>query len=115
VRRLGGGVHNHVRLHLCQKSQDAGAVTDVDFVVDKPGQVRHQAFLVPAGITLRPEENLALIVVDPMNGKPVLCEIDADFGADQTGGTRNEELLEGIVGGLKRSQNQGERQAWEWI
>jgi hypothetical protein len=41
-----------------------------------------QAFLIPAGVALRTEECLALVVIHPMDGKAARVEESGDFGTD---------------------------------
>ncbi len=92
VRRLGGGVNDDVRLHRFHEGEDAGAVADVEFVMDEARQLGREAALIPAGVTGRPEEDGALVVVHAVNRVAEFpSEIDADFGADEAGGAGDKE------------------------
>ena len=52
-----------------------------------------QSLLVPARIALRAEKDRALVVIQPVNHKSALVEIQANFGADQSGRTGHENDL----------------------
>ena len=94
VRGLRGSVDDDGRLHLADKGEDAGAVADVDLVVNEAGHLSSEARLVPARVALRAEEDGALVVVHPVDGVTELAgKIDADLGADEAGGAGDEEGL----------------------
>ena len=84
VARLGGGMDDGIGADLLDQLQNAGPVTDVDFVMDEAGQVGLQALLVPTGITLRTEEHGALVVVNAMDLPAEAGEVQADFRAYQS-------------------------------
>jgi hypothetical protein len=50
-----------------------------------------KALLVPAGVALRSEKDGALVVVDAVDLPAEPGEMDADFGADEAGGTGDED------------------------
>ena len=87
ARMLKGGViMDVVDAEQAKIAEDAGAVADIEFVVDEAGELGGEAALVPAGVTGRAEEDGALVVVDAVHGVAELAgEIDADFGADEAG------------------------------
>jgi len=93
-----GAIHSVVFGGFSAKSvqeriQDAGAVADVELVMDEAGQVLAQAALVPTGVALRTEEHGALVVVHPVDGVAEGGKINADFRADEARGTGDEECL----------------------
>jgi hypothetical protein len=73
--------------------QNAGAIANVQFVMRKAGQCPPQALLVPAGIALRTEEGLALVIVHAVDGQPLPVEEAGDFGPDQAGGAGYKTVL----------------------
>jgi hypothetical protein len=91
MRGLGGGVDDDGGLDRLDEGEDAGAVADVELVVDEALEFLGQTLLVPAGVALRAEEDGALVVVDAVDGVAKRGEVDADFGADETRGTGDEE------------------------
>ena len=94
VGRLRGGVDDDRGANGFDEGEDAGAVADVEFVVDEAGELGGEARLVPAGVTGGAEEDGALVVVDAVNGVAEFArKVDADFGADEAGGTGDEEGL----------------------
>ncbi len=93
VRGLGRGVDDDRRLDGLDQRQDAGAVADVELVVDEARQLLREALLVPAGVTLRPEEDRPLVVVHAVDGVAQGGEINADFRADEARGTGDEDGL----------------------
>ena len=70
--------------------EDAGAVADVELVMDETGDGPGQPLLVPAGVALRAEEDGALVVVDAVDLQARLMEIQRDLRADQPRRTRNQ-------------------------
>ena len=83
VGGLRGGVDDDGGADGFYEGEDAGAVADVEFVVDEAGEFGREARLVPAGVTRGAEENSALVVVHAVDGVAEFTrEIDADFGAD---------------------------------
>ena len=92
VGGLRGGVDDDGGADGFDEGEDAGAIADVEFVVDEAGELGGEAGLVPAGVARRAEEDGALVVVDAVDGVAEFAgEIDADFGADEAGGTGDEE------------------------
>ena len=92
----GGGVDDGGRPEALEQVEHALAVADVEFVVgERRAEVFREAGLVPAGIALRAEEDRALVVVDAVDVPTELGEVDADFGADESGGTGDEEFFHG--------------------
>ena len=85
VRGLRGGVDDDGRLEGLDELQDGGPVTNIEFMMGEAGQHLPQALLVPAGIALRTEEGLALVVIHAVNGKAARVEEGGDFGTDQPG------------------------------
>ena len=67
VAGLSGSVDDGVGLYLSNQIEDALAVADIEFVMDKALQVFLEALLVPAGVALRAEEDGALIVINSMD------------------------------------------------
>jgi len=90
VRGLRGGVDNDVGAESADEIEDGGAVAHVDGVVGVVLQGGFEALLVPGGVSVRTEELASLIVVDAVNGVTALVEGLADFGADESGGSGNE-------------------------
>ncbi len=82
VRGLGGGVDDDGGLKDLDQFQNGGAVANIKLVMGKAGQRPPQPLLIPAGIALRAEEDLALVIVHTVNGKAATMEEDGDFRAD---------------------------------
>src|SRR5687767_10615447 len=59
----------------------------------EPRDRRFKTTLIPTSVTWRPEENGALVVIDPVDDKPLLCKKCADLRSDQTGGSRDDDCL----------------------
>ena len=93
VARLGGGVDDDGRLDLLDEGEDAGAIADIELVVDEALQFLGEAVLVPTRVTLRTEKHGALVVVHAMDGVALSGEIDADLRADEARGTGDEDQL----------------------
>ena len=55
---------------------------------NRPGQT----LLIPAGITLRTEEDGTLVVVNTVNCAALPCKKKSDFRTDETGGTCDEDF-----------------------
>ena len=91
VAGLGGGVDDGVGFDRFEEVENALAVADVELVVGKGLEGGLEPLLVPAGIALFPEENGALVVVDPVEGPAFFSEKDADFRTDEAGGSGDEE------------------------
>ncbi len=86
VRGLRGGVHDGGGLHLFEQREHAGAVTDIELVVDEARQLAHEAVLVPPGVALRTEEDGALVVIHTVDRvAEFACEIAANLGANEAG------------------------------
>ena len=83
VRRLRGGVDDRVGLHLPDESQDAGAVADVELVVEEALALGLERALVPARVAAGAEERGAPVVVDAVDVPPASVEVPTDFGADE--------------------------------
>ena len=64
-------------------------------MVLEAGDQSDQAFLVPAGITLLAEEDGALVVIKAVNFPAKGGKMEADFRADQAGGSSDEEFFHG--------------------
>ena len=67
VAGLSGSMDDGVRLHLSNQIEDALAVADIEFVMDKALQVFLEALLVPAGISLRTKEDGALVIINSVD------------------------------------------------
>ena len=69
VARLGGGVDDGVWLDLGNQVDDSLTVSDVQFVVNEApySEIFLEALLVPAGVSLRAEENGALVIIDAVD------------------------------------------------
>ena len=94
VGRLRGGVDDDGGRDGFDEGEDAGAVADVELVVDEARELGGETGLVPAGVAGGAEEDGALVVVDAVDGVAEFAgEIDADFGTDKAGGAGDEESL----------------------
>ena len=83
---------DHRRADGFDEGQDAGAVPDIELVVDEAGQVGGEAVLIPARIAGRAEKDGALVVIDAVDGVAEFAgEVDADLGADEAGGAGDEQ------------------------
>jgi len=69
VGGLGRGVYDARRADGLDQLEHAGAIANVDSVVDVVVERVLQTFLIPRSIAIGTEELAALIVVDAMNGK----------------------------------------------
>lgn len=91
VGRLRGGVDDGIGLDLLQQVEDSLAIPDVEFmVVEGFAKGLGETALVPAGVALGAEEDGALVVIDAVDFPAVSGEMDADFGANETGGAGDE-------------------------
>ena len=81
-----------VGFEFSEQFENPFAITNVEFVMVKTFEVAFETFLVPPSVTLRAEEGGALVVVDAVNLPAKLGEVNTDFGADEAGGSSNEEL-----------------------
>jgi len=68
--------------HRFNEGEDASSVPNIEFVVNKPLQLRGEPALIPARVALWAKEHGALVVINAMNSVALPREIDADFGAD---------------------------------
>ncbi len=64
---LGGSVDDGIGLHVSYEVENPLAITDIEFVMDEAQQVFLKALLVPPCISLGPEEDGALVVIDSVN------------------------------------------------
>lgn len=64
---LRRGVDDGIGLDLGNEVEDSLAVSDVEFVVDEALEVLLEALLVPSGVSLRAEENGALVIINAVN------------------------------------------------
>jgi hypothetical protein len=60
---LGGRVNDGIGLNLGNQVENPLTVADVQFVVDEALEILLEALLVPAGVSLRAEENGSLVVI----------------------------------------------------
>jgi hypothetical protein len=67
VAGLGGGVDDGVGLDLSNQVEDTLSVADIEFVVNEALEIFLEALLVPSGVTLRAEENGALVVINSVD------------------------------------------------
>ena len=81
------------RLERFDQLQDGRPVADIQLVMGEAGQRPPQPLLVPAGIALRAEEGLALVIVHAVDGQAAPMEEDGDFRADQAGGAGYQTVL----------------------
>ena len=93
VAGLRGGVDDGVGLELGDEIEDALAVADVEFVVVEVFDQLGQALLVPAGVTLRSEENGALVVVEAVDFPTEVGEVETNLRADEAGGSSDEKFF----------------------
>jgi hypothetical protein len=82
VRRLRGGVDDYGWFEILDQAEDTGAIADVQFMMIKAGEIANEALLIPAGVTLRAEKRFALIIVDTVDGEPVIVKKLGNFRAD---------------------------------
>ena len=55
-------------------------------------EIPFEAFLVPSGVPLGAEEGGALVIVDAVDLPSKFGEMNADFRADEAGGSSDDEL-----------------------
>lgn len=76
-----------------EEREDTTAVADIEFVMVKGStESCGKSSLIPSRISLWSEKDGPLIVVDTMDLPSESAEMDADFGADEAGGARDEEF-----------------------
>ena len=92
VAGLGGGVDDGRRLKLGDELQDLFTVADIQLVVFEVLIIFFQPLLVPAGVAAGPEEVGPLVVVDPVNLRPLPGEVADHLRTDQTRRSSDEEL-----------------------
>lgn len=108
VRGLGGGVDNGIGLDFPEQIEDALAIADIELVVGEGGaELLGEAGLVPAGIALRAEEDRALVVINAVDVPAERGEMNADFGADEAGGTGNEKGIHRVNAENDRAAGRG--------
>ena len=90
VRGLGGGVDDYGWAHRFNEGEDASAVADIQFVVNKTLQLGGESALIPARVALGPEKSSALVVVHPVNRAALTGKKQGDLGTDQAGGASDE-------------------------
>ena len=90
VRGLRGGVDDQVRTHFLQQREHTLAVPDVERGVSVAGDLAAQALQHPTGVALGPEENRAMVVVDPVDLKSLARKKPGDFRANQSAGAGHE-------------------------
>ena len=79
---------------FADEGQDSGSIADVELVMNEPSQLAGEPLLIPPRITLWPEENGPLVVIDAMNAVPELArEIRANFRANEAGGAGDEDAF----------------------
>lgn len=104
VAGLGGGVDDGIGLDLGDEVEDALTVADVELVMDEALQVFLEALLVPSGISLRAEEDGALVIINSVNLVTELArEVVAYLRADQARRSGDEEFF-GHVSKFKSSR-----------
>ena len=93
MRGLRGGVNDGIGLEFLEEGKDSLAVPDIEFVMVKGGPERFgKPSLIPPGVSLWSKENGPLVVVETMDFPPESGEMDANFRADQAGGSGDEEF-----------------------
>ena len=89
---LRGGVHDDGGPELPDQRQHAGAVTDVEFVMDESLEGFLQPALIPARVARRAEEDGPLVVVDAVDLiAELLREMGADLRTDEPGRAGDED------------------------
>lgn len=91
---LGGGVNDVGGFQGGQAFQHGLAIPDVEFVMAERGVQAFEPLLIPARVSLRPEEVGTHVVVNAMHLPAKLAEIIDDFGTDEAGRTGGEESHE---------------------
>ena len=95
---LRGSVDHGIGLKSGQEVEHSLAVADIKFMVVEVFNQRSQAFLVPACVTLRPEKHGALVVVETVDFPAEAGKVEANFRADEAGGSGDEEFFHGRCG-----------------
>jgi hypothetical protein len=67
-------MYNGVRFQFLDKRMNSPPVPYIQFMMPKVGQPLHQALLAPASISMGPEEDSPLIIVDAMDQKSLVME-----------------------------------------
>lgn len=90
VARLSCSVNDGVRPECVDEIQDTVPVANIEFMMLETRKVVLQPALVPARISLWPEKDRTLIVVQAMDFPPCPREVGANFGSDEAGRTGNQ-------------------------
>ena len=85
-------MNDGVRFEVGEQLEHAFTITNVEFVMMEAVEIPFETFLVPSGVALGAEEGSALVVVNAVNLTSEFREVNADFGADEAGGSSDEEL-----------------------
>ena len=83
MRWLRGAVNNDVRSDRCNQRENAGTIANVKLVMVEPVERRDETALIPSRVTLRPEENGALIIIDAVYQKSLVREERTYFRSDK--------------------------------
>ena len=92
---LRGGVDHGIGLELGQEVENAWAVADIEFMVVKVFDQPGETLLVPACVALRSEKDGPLVVVEAVDFPAEAGKVEANFRADEAGGSGDEEFFHG--------------------
>jgi hypothetical protein len=82
MRRLRSGMNNNSGLESFDQSKNAGAISNVQFMMIESREILNETLLVPSGIPLRAEEGLPLVVINSMDYKSIIVEKFGHFRSD---------------------------------
>ncbi len=85
VARLRRRMHDRFGFQLRQEGENALAIPHVQLVVLEICKELDEPLLVPTGVTLRPEEDGALVIVHPVDFPARFVEVHANLRSNQTG------------------------------
>jgi hypothetical protein len=82
VTGLAGRVDQSVRPYRLKQGENAGSVADIQLVMFEVRKVRLESMLIPTRVALGAKEDGALVVVQSMDGPPLIGKEGTHFGAD---------------------------------
>ena len=85
-------MNDGIGLHHLEKIEHGTPISNVDIMVGVAGELFIQARTIPKRVTLRPEKDRALVVVETMDAEALVMEKSADLRADQSCGTGDKKL-----------------------
>src|ERR1051326_7639915 len=83
MRWLRRGVNDRRRLEFLDQPENACPIANIQLVMNESGKAARETVLVPASVSLRPEENLTLVIVNTVDLESASVEKSAHLRPDQ--------------------------------